>query len=355
MIRLEGVSRSWGSFSLREISLRVKAGEYFVIVGPTGSGKTLLLETIAGIYRPDSGRIFLEGREVTDLPPERRRVGFVYQEHCLFPHLTVRENIAYGLRYQRKGRAEMRRRVDGLVELLKLHQIADRPSPEGLSGGERQKVALARALAVDPAVLLLDEPLAAMDYSSREQVMETLQEINRGLGVTVVHVTHQYSEAGALADRIGVMRGGRLLQTGTVHEVFWRPANRFVATLVGVKNQFPGRYVRADGALAEIEAGGLRLRTRGRDIPGEVLVCLRPEDVALRREGNGGVNAIPAVVTEVADLGLSVRVKVQAGDLPVVAVMGKQQAEQLALRPGERILMEAAPESLHLLPLDAEE
>jgi len=238
MLEINNISRHWDSFSLKQVSLKINPGEYLVLLGPSGSGKTLLLETIAGIYQPEKGKIFINGKEVTSLVPEKRNTGLLYQEYLLFPHLNVRENIAYGLRYQ-KGISQPRKQtecrlIESVAELVNLGPILDRQEVDLLSGGEKQKIALARILMVEPAVLLLDEPMRSLDYSSRGLVYEILKDICRKKGIPILHVTHDYSEATALADWIAVINQGELVQVGRKDEVFKKPKSEFVASFLGV-------------------------------------------------------------------------------------------------------------------------
>ena len=238
MIELKQLYRRWGNFSLKDIDLKTESGEYFVLLGPCGAGKTLLLETIAGFHVPEGGEILINNRDVTNLPSERRGVGFVYQEHWLFPHLSVRDNICYGLKDRRNSKRRQQHRLDELTELLGLQSLMSRQDTALLSGGEKQKVALARALAPQPELLLLDEPLHSLDMNIRDQVTHLLLEINRNLGVTVLHVTHDFTEAAALARRIGIMNDGRLIQVGESEEILLRPQARWVADFLGMKNMF---------------------------------------------------------------------------------------------------------------------
>ena len=261
MIRLEGLNVVAGDFSLRVDELSVEKGEFLVFLGPTGSGKTVLLETIAGLRRPISGRIWFGDRDVTAEPPERRRVGFVYQDYALFPHLSVGKNIAFGLRTgAARGRARsvrragvsravgpIRERAAALASLLGIEQLMDR-YPDTLSGGEQQRVALARALAIEPEVLLLDEPLSALDRKTRRELRIELRRLHRELGATVLHVTHDLDEALVLGDRIAVLIDGDLRQIGTPEDVIQRPADGETARLLGMTNVYPvvGIY-REDG------------------------------------------------------------------------------------------------------------
>jgi len=285
MIEVRNICRTWGAFRLQGVSLTVSAGEYLVILGPCGSGKTLLLETIAGLHEPESGTILIEGKDVTRLPPERRRVGLVYQQYALFPHLSVRSNIAYGLRYRGLSRAERRRRTDEMIDLFEIPYLANRRTPRGLSGGEAQKIALARALAVDPAVLLLDEPFSSLDQQVRRRLMATLPDIIRSRNVPVIHVTHDYTEAAALADRIAVMHRGRLIQTGPARTVFRRPKNRFVADFLGVENIVPVNDVHPAEGGVRVRCGELELLAYAENVPsGPVCLTVRAEDIRLMRD-----------------------------------------------------------------------
>jgi ABC-type sugar transport system ATPase subunit len=240
MLRLRDIRLTLGGFSLKEISLQVKEGECMVLLGPTGTGKTVLLETIAGMHRIESGSIFIRGREVTRLPPEKRNLGVVYQDYALFPHLTVRRNIAFGLQLRGEPRSRVSKAVEEMGDFLDIGSILDR-RPGNLSGGERQRVALARALVLEPYVLLLDEPLSALDRSTRDRLRRELKRIHREIGVTILHITHDLTEAFFLADHLAVMQDGTILQQDTPENVLKRPRNRAVAELLGIENLIPGK------------------------------------------------------------------------------------------------------------------
>ncbi|MBN2496480.1 MAG: ATP-binding cassette domain-containing protein [Deltaproteobacteria bacterium] len=252
-IVLRGVQHDFGRFSLGPVDLEVEGGAYAVVLGPTGSGKSLLLKTVAGVLEPARGQVRLEGRDVTEVPAERRACGFVFQESSLFPHLTVPGNIAYGLRVAGTPRAETRARVDELVARLDLGRLIDRPV-HALSGGEAQKVALARALARRPRILLLDEPLSQVDSFARAELQEVLARLHAELALTTLHVTHSFEEARALGDACAVMLGGRIVQRGSVDEVFARPACAFVARFLGCEAA-GGRYPDPPGCSQTCLAG----------------------------------------------------------------------------------------------------
>jgi len=234
MIELANLHLSFGEFALRDLSLRIAKGEYWVILGPSGCGKSVLMQTIAGFFSPASGHINVGGVDVTDLPPERRRMGLVFQQAALFPHKSVRENIAYGLRARRASDEEVERTVKDLVERLGLGAILGRPVPT-LSGGEAQRVAVARALAIKPDLLLLDEPMSALDHNTRLELQVELARIHKELGLTTLHVTHSREEAAALGDHVAIMLGGRIVQRGLSAEVQSRPRCPFVARFLGLE------------------------------------------------------------------------------------------------------------------------
>ncbi len=246
MVKIEEIHLRLGGFSLKNITLHVAPGEYLVLLGPTGTGKTVLLETLAGIYRPSSGRIWINKKEATRLPPERRNLGVVYQDYALFPNMTVRQNIAFGLRMKGASRKETETAVNEMADFLEITPILER-RPARLSGGERQRAALARALVLKPHALLLDEPLSAMDGFTRDRLRRELKRIHREFHITVFHITHDLAEAFFLAERLAVMKDGLILQVDTPQAVKTRPASRMVAELMGIANLIEGEV--KDGML----------------------------------------------------------------------------------------------------------
>lgn len=272
-IGLDSVAKRFGTHeAVRGVSLFIRSGETLVLLGPSGCGKTTLLRLLSGLETPDRGRIVFGSRDMTHVPVRRRGVGMVFQSYALFPHMTVKENVAYGLRAARQPAAEVRRRVDEVLGLVALSEETDR-YPAKLSGGQQQRVAIARALAVEPAVMLLDEPFGALDVKLRKRMQFELRGLLQRLSVTSVHVTHDQDEALTLADRIAVMRDGALEQVGTPREVYERPVNAFVASFLGDANLLP---LETDGAL---ELAGIRIPgdTEGHDR----LACVRPEHIQL--------------------------------------------------------------------------
>jgi putrescine transport system ATP-binding protein len=288
LVRFDCVSKRFGHFlAVDRLSLDIAAGEFFALLGPSGCGKTTLLRLLAGFETPSEGNIYLDGEEITAVPPYRRPVNMMFQSYALFPHLTVFNNVAFGLRQERLPRQEIAARVMEILALVKLEALVDR-KPHQLSGGQRQRVALARSLAKRPKVLLLDEPLAALDRKLREETQFELAALQKKLGTSFVIVTHDQDEAMALADRIAVMDHGHIAQIGTPAEIYEQPASRYVADFVGAVNLIEGRLVTSGPAGCVIEiAGGVQLNlaqqvhaSRG----AAVWVALRPEKLALSTE-----------------------------------------------------------------------
>src|SRR3982075_230422 len=314
LLRIDAVVKKFGAFkAVDRLSLDIRAGEFFALLGPSGCGKTTLLRMLAGFETPDAGRILLNGKDIAQVLPHRRPVNMMFQNCALFPHLTVRDNIAFGLKRAGMRQSEIAKRVAGLVALLKLEGLEKR-KPDQLSGGQRQRVALARSLARRPQVLLLDEPLAALDKKLRESTQLELMELQRRLGMTFIIVTHDQEEAMTVAHRIGVMDAGRLEQVATPRELYEAPNSRWIAEFVGDVNMF-------EGQVSSREAGRLTISTRdaGAIIVAEprqpiaktaVCVAIRPEKVKLSRRGlvpdaanAQAINRLEGVVTDVAYLG----------------------------------------------------
>jgi len=285
-ISIRGVDKYFGRFqAIDGVSIDIGHGEFFSLLGASGCGKTTLLRMLAGFERPSAGEIYIDGQPMSDVPPHLRPVNMVFQSYAIFPHLNVRDNIAYGLRKQKLPRATRARMVDEMLDLIKLPAYGDRKANE-LSGGQRQRIALARALILRPKVLLLDEPLGALDKQLREQMQLELRALQRTVGITFVFVTHDQEEALTLSDRIAVMSDGHVLQIDTPSGLYERPNSRRVASFIGTMNFFDGRVSRREGDRVIVEAAGLgRIAAplRGRDFaPGEPLqVALRPEKLEL--------------------------------------------------------------------------
>jgi molybdopterin-binding protein len=324
LIRIEDLTVDLGEFILKDINLKIERGEYFVVLGPTGVGKSVLLETIAGLYQPKKGMIKIKGSDVTRAEPRMRKISIVYQDYMLFPHLTVKENIEFGLKEKSPD-------LDKILEFLNIRRILHRKT-DTLSGGESQRVALARALVTKPAVLLLDEPLAALDINTREKIMRELRQINEEMGITVIHITHEHSEAIVLADRIAVMNGGKILQVGTPEQVFRKPNSEFIANFVGVENLFKGESViDPDTGIANIDVNGINIvSTSGKS--GNVFVSIRPEDilVSIEKIETSARNLYRGEIREIIDRGAIVKIVVDVG-IPFVVVITKRSFEDMGL------------------------
>ncbi|MGD2175913.1 MAG: ATP-binding cassette domain-containing protein [Candidatus Brocadiaceae bacterium] len=352
MLELREVSRRWKGFSLSDVSLRVDRAEYFVLLGPSGAGKSLMLELIAGFHTPDRGRILLDGRDVTRLPPERREVGFVYQDSMLFPHRSARENIAYGLRLRGHEPREVTREVKRLARMLRIQGLLER-MPATLSGGESQRVSIARALAVRPRVLLLDEPLGALDPPTQEALRGELSRVHRETGVTVLHVTHDQAEARELGQRVGILRRGRLVQVGPPQAVFERPDNHFVAEFTGCANIFRGRAAKGEGATL-FRTGEVELVSTT-PIDGPARAAIRPENILISREPvrTSARNQLAGKITSVRQQGRTFAVTGLFDGLEMTSVITAQSLEELDIRPGAEVFFSFKAGSLHLME-DAE-
>lgn len=291
-VRLDRVTKRFrsGTIGVDDVSLTVEPGEFVTFLGPSGSGKTTTLNTIAGFAKPSSGRIEIAGADVTALPPSKRNLGVVFQNYALFPHMTVRENIAFGLHGRGLSKAEIGARIEESLAMVRLDGLGDR-TPKQISGGQQQRVALARALVTEPRVLLLDEPLSALDAKVRVNLRDEIRRIQLRLGITTVFVTHDQEEALAVSDRIAVMNAGRIDQIGTPEELYLRPATAHVAEFVGLSSVLP---CTVDGGVAEVL--GIRLPIVGEAADGPAEAFVRPENVRL-----GG--PIDAVVLESTFLG----------------------------------------------------
>jgi putative spermidine/putrescine transport system ATP-binding protein len=317
-LEMERLSKHFGhTVAVREVSLSVGDGEFVVLLGPSGCGKTTTLRMIAGFVAPTGGRVRLGGADVTGLPPWKRNTGMVFQSYALFPHLTVAQNVAFGLEMRRVAKQEVAPRVAEALRLVRLEGLSER-LPRQLSGGQQQRVALARALVIRPDVLLLDEPLSNLDAKLRETVRVEIRELQRQLSITTVMVTHDQEEALIMADRLVVMSDGAVRQVGTQQELYEHPADRFVAGFVGRSNLLPGTMVRP-GRFET--AGGIGIACVANGAPGPAVIALRPERLVVGPAAAGLDNRLSGTVELVSYLGSSidVHVRVSSGDRVVVS------------------------------------
>ena len=301
VLAVEAVSKSYGVQTvLDQVSLTVAAGEFLTLLGPSGSGKTTLLMMIAGFTEPTRGRIMLGERDISRIPPEDRGFGMVFQGYALFPHMTVAENVSFPLRIRRMARAEIESRVERALDMVQLLGLAQR-RPRELSGGQQQRVALARALVFEPRLLLLDEPLGALDRKLRVEMQMELKELHRRIGASFIYVTHDQDEALSMSDRIAVLSGGRLMQVDSPQRIYARPATRFVAEFLGESNFLTGRVVGAEGTgfIYEAEGRSFLQANAGSDVNRSeaVTIALRPESIRLSRHRPQG-NALPVRVID---------------------------------------------------------
>jgi spermidine/putrescine transport system ATP-binding protein len=339
------------------VSLDIGAGEFFSLLGPSGCGKTTTLRMIGGFELPSAGRVELRGRDVTTDPPDKRPVNMVFQNYALFPHLDVAGNVAFGLRRRKVERGQIGHRVDAALELVHLEGYGRR-RPNQLSGGQQQRVALARALVNEPNVLLLDEPLGALDLKLRRQLQMELKRVQAEVGITFVYVTHDQEEALTMSDRIAVMHGGRVEQVGTPEALYERPATRFVADFIGTTNLLSGAVeaIGGDGALIRLATGETCLVAATADLPigRSVELSIRPESVELRAS-NGmtpGPQPIAALVEQVAYLGSNVQYQVRStGGMTITVVAPKAghrwavgSAVDVVWRPGEALVLATPPD-----------
>lgn len=345
MLELRDIGIRLGAFELAEVSLMVAPGESVVVLGPSGVGKSVLLETVAGLRAPRTGSLLLGGEDITAAPPERRPMSMVYQDYALFPHMTAAGNIGYGLRAAGANRAEIQERVAALAALLKIEPLLDR-RPAGLSGGEQQRVALARALAAGPKVLLLDEPLSALDANVRARLRGELKRINRELGTAFLHVTHDPEEAMALGDRVAVLLNGRLHQVGTPEELFRRPSDTQVAAFLGLRNVLAVSDVRRKVCRVcdvDIHVSSATEATEH--------IWIKPEEIILSDQpfASSARNQFRCRVADWTHRDSLLAVRVAAGELSLVALITHGSFESLGIEPGRQVYATFKSSAVHCL------
>jgi len=332
MIRIENISKNLGEFFLNDVTLDIEKGEYFVVLGPTGAGKTILLEAIAGIYSPDRGKILMDGRDITNVPPRSRNISMVYQDYMLFPHLTVEKNISFGLKLKKIPTKEIKKKIDGISRMLNVRHLFHR-FPGTLSGGEKQRIAIARAVVTEPKALLLDEPLSALDAQTREGLRYELKKIHSVTGITIIHVTHNFEEVFSLGDSVAVMNEGKIIQVGNPDDVFRRPNCEFIANFVGVENLFKGRSTVNNGT-SDITINGIKIASTACN-SGDSVVSIRPEDILVSRNKieSSARNSFSGKITGVIDKGAIIKIVADCG-IPISAIITRRSFDDMGLSRG---------------------
>ncbi len=356
MIRTVRLLFSIGDFRLDQFNLEVAQGQYFVLLGPPGSGKTIFLECLCGLKRVKSGHIYIDGRDVTSLEPQMRNIGYVPQDYALFPHLSVECNIAFGLRARRSRRrrgyhrGEISSKVIQVAEMLGIGHLLTR-STNALSGGEKQRVALARALVTEPKVLLLDEPVCALDEATRKNVCSLLHRIQRQLGLTTIHVSHNLEEAFSVADRAAILHQGILQQIGPINQLLRQPQNEFVARFMRCDNLFCGEGIASGPSHTQVRVGNAKLLIAGRH-QGKIKFMIRPEDVLIspdRRHNSKSENEFRVSLVRSCDYGSYIRVELN-GSFDLVVHLSHAAFAELKAKPQSDLIAVLHPENIHVLP-----
>jgi molybdate/tungstate transport system ATP-binding protein len=345
-VTVENLSHSWDHFALTNVNLSIPEGSYFVLLGPTGSGKTLLLEAIAGAYRPNEGRVLVCGEDVSTLPPEKRKISYAPQNYLLFDNMTVRRNVEFGLHARGIAAPDRWNRSKHLMGLLGISHLANR-LPGKLSGGERQRVSLARALVVEPRAVLLDEPLSAVDTETKSSILDYLRRVHKETGATVIHVTHDELEAASVADRIGVIRNGRIVEVEEPEEFGKKTSSESVFTS---GNLIAGNVVRTEADLAIVDIGAGKIIEAITTRTGKVVLHIRPEDILVSKHSvdTSARNRFSGTVTEVTDLGPTIRLCI-SGDRRILATITRRSFFEMQLNIGSEVFAFFKATSVHVL------
>ncbi len=342
MLEIHDLSLKIKNFKLKNINLKLNKKDYLTVIGPTGSGKSILLETIAGFYKPDRGKILIDGEDVTNYPPERRKISIVYQDFALFPHMTVLENIVYGLKKVKKNYSCSE--VEEIAEKLGILQLLNR-KPETLSGGEKQRVAIARALIVKPKILLMDEPFSALDCVTREKLRNMMREIVKTYKTTVVHVTHDFDDVFSLSNKVAVMREGRIVQSGDLENVFSKPKDSFVSDFLGI-NRLEGLVIGEENGNAVIKIENLVLRSVDRAKIGErVTVAIRPEKIVVNNVVSNNTNTVKCKVKSMHNKSSITILTLEGGSVEFNAIVARGIAENIS----EEVSVSIKPENVRIL------
>jgi molybdate transport system ATP-binding protein len=351
-LEIENLHIRLGEFYLKGISLELGKGDYLSIIGPTGSGKTILLESIIGFWTPDKGRIIIDGEDLTRELPERRRIGIVYQDYALLPHFTVFKNIAYGLKkIQKQGIAE---KVNELAACLHIDHLLHR-KPDTLSGGEQQRVALARALVVEPRLLLMDEPFSALDLQTRHEARRLLKQAIQDRGTTVIHITHDLEDAWALANKIAVVKEGHLIQFGGLEEVFHRPVSQFIADFVGV-NILDGHILECANGKSIVRVNGFHLRSRDpAPVGSDVKVAIRPENIMVLKiappEMDVTQNMLEATLIGRVNQGNTLMLQLKSRETLINVLVTPNAVGMLTLKEGDNVYALIRQDNVRIIPV----
>ncbi len=352
-LQVDQVHKSYGHFvALEKTSLTLQEGEFLTLLGPSGSGKTTLLMMVAGLTLPDGGTISIDGKNATNAPPFKRDIGMVFQNYALFPHMNVADNIGFPLRMRRVKDAVVRDKVARVLDLVQLPHVADR-MPRQLSGGQQQRIALARCIVYSPSIILMDEPLGALDKKLRDQLQIEIKRLHRQLGTTILYVTHDQQETLTMSDRVCLMNHGRVEQIGTPADLYFRPKTVFAADFLGESNILPARltgYAAGNAVLDCPAAGGLLLATSAGNATGPVQIMVRPENLCLVDRAEPNWNAAPCTVKEVIFTGGTTRTMVEMADGTMLLVAGLTVESALTGGPGRALVVQWRPEHTVLLP-----
>ncbi len=352
-VALNHITKAFGTtYAVNDVSLTIESGELFFLLGPSGCGKSTLLRVIAGFYRPDVGRLMFDDLDMINVPPHQRNTGMVFQNYALWPHMTVGENIEYGLQLRKLEKPIRNERIGTVLEMVEMSEFRDRPV-NTLSGGQQQRIALARAMVIEPSVLLLDEPLSNLDAALRQNLREEIKEIHRRTKITTIYVTHDQVEAISMADRMAIMKDGVFIQVGTPREIYQHPADSFVASFVGETNFISGNIKDiTDGkATIETEVGVLHTESIHHNLtPGQEVSCsIRPETIHIN--GNTGLNQLTATVGSITYLGRTEEYELRIGDiLKLKAIIHNPGTDPV--KQGESVSISISPESVVPLPMN---
>jgi molybdate transport system ATP-binding protein len=340
-LEVRNLSVDLGEFQLHNVNLQMNKNDYLVVIGPTGSGKSVLLETIAGFHHPKVGRVFLDGIDITDLNPENRGINIVYQDYVLFPNMNVFENMAYGLKKKTKNKSNIKSKVVEMAELLNIDHLLGR-DPETLSGGEMQRAAIARSLLVEPNVLLMDEPFSALDVETHSYTTTLIKNVISEYQTTVIHVTHNFDDVWNLAEQVAVMRAGKILQQGRVEEVFSRPSHNFIAGFVGVQNAFDGHIIRSNSGITTVRLkDGLIIKSADKltSEADKVIVAIRPENIVISNQAfiSSLRNQIKGEVEEIIKNGPIIWVNVRVKDTLFKGMITPSSLDLLKIEIGKEV------------------